>query len=178
MLQILCCFYHFGCLSIYSTLSVQHSSKSCKKCNISCHILSISISSDYFSGSAGLWCALVTPERRILSWEGAGETERSSKSLLSSAFTRVASGSKLAQHSKNLWELRLTPLQTLTHPHSHEPRGLGSTSRATSDEKPSKEEREKTPARFTPLTNQRALDLKWRPFNSHAQERERQLHFT
>ncbi len=97
-------------------------------------------------GRAGLKSALITPERRILSWEGAGRTEWRRKSLLFSAFTQCRAALNLHYIVRTCGSESDT-LQPRTHPHSHEQRGLGSTSRATSDEKPSKEEREKT----TPL---------------------------
>lgn len=140
---------------------------------------------DYFShrhqqrhGSAGLGSALVTPERRILPWEEAERTEGSSKSPLFSAFTRVASSSELALHSKNLWDSQVDtpPLKPLTHPHTHEQRGLGSTSKATSDEKPSKEEREKTPPQSLLQIREHYI---WNNIlSSLMQKRDRQLNFT
>lgn len=58
-------------------------------------------------------------------------------------------------------------------------RKFRSSGTVTSDEKPSKEEREKTPPQpptpSTSLTNQRALHLKRHPFISHAKVRQTTL---
>lgn len=126
-------------------------------------------------GSAGLRSALVTPERRILPWEGAGRTEGSSKSLLFSAFTRVASNSELALHSKNLWESRLTPPNTHPPPYTRA-EGIGVNQQGNLWCETLKRRKREDPP---PLLLQIREDYIWNDIlSSLMQKRDRQLHFT